>query len=167
MSERKSYSLKFKVEVIKKAELSSNRSAADFYQINDKQVRKWRYDKAKINDLLDIPGDRAQKKERKRLVGGGRRHFLDESSILNNIKRNRQKNYVSCKMIKTWALNKAQSTDVQNFCASRGWLSRFLVRNKLPIRRRATTGQNLPTQLSLKIVDLILYNKRQRELCQF
>ena len=117
---------------------------------------------------MDIPGDRARNKERKRLAGGGRRHFSDESSNLNNIQRNREKNlHVSCKMIKTWALNEAQSTDVQIFCASRGWLSRSLVRNKSTIRRSTTTGQKLPTQLSQKRIDFILYNKRHRESYQF
>ena len=143
------------MKVIKKAELSSNRSAINFYQINEIQVRNWRYDKAKAKEILDIPGDKARNEEaRKRLVGGGRCHFLDESSILNNILRNRETNLpVSCKMIKSWALNEAQSTDDQNFC------SRFLVRNKLSIRRRTTTGQKLPTQLSQKIVHFILYKK--------
>ena len=84
MSE-KNLSLKFEVEVIKKVELSSNRSATDLYQINEKQVRNWRYDKAKTNEILDIPGDTARKEDRKRLVGGRRCHFLDESSILNKI----------------------------------------------------------------------------------
>ena len=104
MSERKSYSLKFKVEVIKKAELSSNRSATDWYQINEKQVRNWRYDKAKTNEILDIPGHTARNEDRKRLVGGRRCHFLDESSILNNIQRNCEKNHhVPRKMVKTCA----------------------------------------------------------------
>ena len=53
---------------------------------------------------------------------------------------------------------------MSEFAASRGWLSNFLKRYNLILKRRTTTGPSVPKDLLGKLLSFVDFNKKQSEL---
>jgi transposase-like protein len=152
----KSYSSEYKLTVVNYAENTSNRAAERFYGVNECMIRKWR----KKKDELKKPNAA----KRQKLEGGGRKPSLGklEEILVERVFQERaNQNHVPCKLIQVWALDLARQNGFLNFKATRGWLSNFLQRFNLTIRRRTTSGQSLPKDLVPKVVSFIQFCKKQ------
>lgn len=164
----KSYSLQFKLDAVKFAELHSNRAASKKLNVDEKRIREWRKKHEKISQA------RAQKggAGKKRLEGGGRK-ILDsdvEEKVLNWIHERRENRLrVSRKLIMRKAkmfYDESVGDDEcakEAFVASRGWLEKFMKRNGLSLRRRTTTAQKDPACLVNKLVAYVLEARRLSE----
>ena len=161
MSKRRAYSIEFKTEVIKFAETHSNRETGRKYKIDESMVRRWLRKKKEISEAHEQPGP---SKRRLRLEGAGRKPCLStvEGELMEKIAKERaEQGYVSPKVIQVWATKMAEEISLTEFMASRGWLSNFMKRYNLSIRRRTTTGQSLPRDLDNKIRNSVAFNKKQ------
>ena len=164
----KSYSLKFKLEVIGDAEKTTIGAASRKFSIDRKRVREWLKQKDAINEKLQATTGWSKKK---RLDGGGRKLGDEEfeNHVLEWIHSQRARNLrVSRKMImkkaKLFAASKAEASGTEsNFNASCGWLHSFMLRNGLSLRRRTTQAQKSPDKLIDKVIAYILYVRRLRE----
>ena len=58
----------------------------------------------------------------------------------------------------------AHDDGLADFVASRGWFRNFLSRFNLSLRRRTTIGQTVPSDLQEKLLNVVEFNKKQREL---
>ena len=110
-------------------------------------VRKWKQQKAELQELCE-----QSIASRKKLghEDGGRKPCLStiEDVLMKKIAPDREQQYhVSCKMITIWAKEMADEKGLSEFAASRGWLSNFVKRFHLSIRRWTTTGQSVPCDL--------------------
>ena len=63
----RSYPVKMKIEAANYAEINGNRAAGRKYGVDEKRIREWRKNKAKIAALVVLKNSKA----RKRLDGGG------------------------------------------------------------------------------------------------
>ena len=63
----RSYPVKMKIEAVNYAEINSNRAAGRKYRVDEKRIREWRKNKAKIPALVVLKNS----KTRKRLDGDG------------------------------------------------------------------------------------------------
>ena len=110
--------------------------------------------------------NQAKKKKSKKL-GVGRKPFLSttEDELMERIAHEREKqHHLPCKLIQVWEQEMAHENGVLEFRASRGWLSKFLRRFNLTIRKRTTTGQSLPREYQEKVRNFVEFNKKQRDL---
>ena len=162
MSKRRAYNIEFKMEVIKYAEKHTKRGAGRKFQVDESMVRRWVQKKEELSKAHEKS---ATSKTKFRVDGGGRRCHLStiEDSLMEKITREQQ-HHVSCKIIQLWAKELAEENGLGEFAASRGWLSNFLKRYNLTIRRRTTTRQSVPKDLLEKTQSFVDLNKKQREL---
>ena len=166
---KRSFEAAFKLEVVQYAEKSSNREAGRKFNVDEKCVRQWKLQKAKLLDLR-----KAKKKPKKRLSGGGGKPRMGdlEEHLIAIIDAMREQNLrVTCKAIQRKARELYASRTAsevsgpgssRSFVASRGWLRRFLKRWDLSIRRRTTVGQRLPADIIDKVVRFIINTQKQR-----
>ena len=125
---KRSYSIKFKKQVVPYAEANSNRSAASHFDVEQKRVREWKKDFEKI---------KSSKSNRERLDGGGRKCIDEdlEEDLVHWIYEKRSKMlHVSRKMImwKAKSIFDAKNEDPatkDSFAASRGWCETFMRRH--------------------------------------
>ena len=164
MKKRRAYSIKFKIEVIQFAEKHSNRETGRKFKIDESMVRRWLHKKKEINEAYEQPGS---SKRRLRLEGAGRKPCLStvEDELIEKIAKERADHrHVSPKLIQVWAAKKAEEINLTEFMASRGWLSNFMKRYNLSIRRRTMTGKSLPSDLEDTIRSFVAFNKKQIDL---
>lgn len=151
------YSLELKSEAIKYAEIHGNRPASRLFRVDEKRIREWRSKKSEIETLVATSNG----KQRKKLRGGGRKPLstkLEEHLLewINN--RYSQGLQVSCKLIMKKAeiiysdIKGCSNVDDENFRASKGWLSRFVERNNLCLRKQTTFPQKDLEGLVAKLV---------------
>lgn len=152
----KKYNLDFKKDAIDYAEIHGNRPAAREFKVDEKRIREWRIYKHDIVCLLDTEKGH----ERCRLLGGGRKpcNAELEKILLEWIDNQRSSDVkISSKLI----MDKAESvyrelTAGRNksnlyFKASKGWLHRFLTRNKLSLRRMKERKKQTKKQKQIEI----------------
>ena len=139
---RKKISAKKKIEVVAYAKKYSNRSAPRKFGIHRKCVRVWRRSE---NNLRSLNGKSARR------VGGGRKPkfpYLEER-LLQHFRQQREKKLrVSGNQLKRKAVGffeemvAADEASDGNFTASDGWVTNFMRRNRISLRRITTTCQN-------------------------
>ena len=138
MEKRKSYNFEFKHMVIKFAEITSNRAAGRRYSVDESMVRRWR------KTMKEVASDQpiTAQSNRKRMKGGGRKPVLGklEELLLERIIDACEKHNVTLKTIIVWAHEMARKNDFNDFCASRGWLLRFMKRSNLTMMERPVTN---------------------------
>ena len=153
---RKKISAKKKIEVVAYAKKYSHRSAARKFGIHRKCVRVWRRSE---NNLRSLNGKSARR------VGGGRKPkfpYLEER-LLQHFRQQREKKLrVSRNQLKRKAVGffeemvAADEASDGNFTASDGWVTNFMRRNRISLRRITTTCQKTPEHYLQKIVDFII-----------
>lgn len=141
------YTAKFKLRVVEVAEEEGNRAAARQFQVNESHVRYWRKQKDRLLDT---------KPARKAFRGPKQGKFPEvEKELLVYVEKLRNSGCaVSVEMLQFEArrIATANGVSIASFKASRGWISRFMRRNDLSIRRRTTLCQRLPTDYEEKVV---------------
>ena len=143
----KSYTVTFKLQVVREAKLTTQRSAARHFGVDRKQVRAWMSNEDK---LLGCP------RTRRRLDGAGCKPAISEEleeellQWLRQLRSARQR--VTRKMLMNEAsrLYRVHNGD-GHFIASEGWLRRFMRRKQITLRRRTIVSQRLPSELASKI----------------
>uniref|UniRef100_G3MRL0 HTH CENPB-type domain-containing protein n=2 Tax=Amblyomma TaxID=6942 RepID=G3MRL0_AMBMU len=123
---REQYPAKFKLRVIALAEKVGNRCAGRRYAVSERNVRRWRIDKHRLqhcrSDQRSFRGPKA-----------GRLSFI-ETELAAFVVASRKKGVkVTWNMIATKArvLATAYGVSQDKFCASRGWMNRFMARQGL------------------------------------
>lgn len=152
---RKSYSLKFKLDVLNEYEPNVNgkgfAALAKKYNLATITIRGWYKNHSKL--LEHQKHGRKSIKISRRLEGGGRHEFFEdvEHQLVEWIKlRNKDGLRVKDKYIQIKALEiaKEQQTSAESeFKASRGWLENFKKRYDL-VSRRQTSSRILPDNAS-------------------
>ena len=121
VSMRASYKTSFKLTVIQKAvELGSNRKAAEYFGIHEKQVRSWRSASDKLLNAQTMS---------KRLDGAGRRPL--DSSLDNKLLAMITKTRAAGDIVR-WTEVQQRARELScdpRFKASNGWLCGFKLRH--------------------------------------
>ena len=143
------YSLELKKEVITYAEIHGNRPASRQFQVDERRIREWRTKKSEIESQAKNVTQKG--KQRSKLRGGGRKPFSPKlEKVLLEWTENRRAR-VSCKLIMKKAeiayrdIKKSNNMDGEDFKASRGWLTRFMRRNGLSLKRKSFVVQQGPS----------------------
>lgn len=164
----RSFSAALKLEVIRYAEVNSNHAASRKYKIDRNSIRDWRRKREKIEKLIK---DTSSGAKRKRLDGGGRRVTDEEieENLLEWIFDRRDKGLRVSRKLITIKAKKFQEEkqkddpNIKTLVFSAGWLTQFMKRNGLSIRRRTTQTQKTPDQLIDKLSAYILKLRRLRK----
>lgn len=129
---RRSYDADFKLEVVAYAARTSKNEASRRYMVDRKRIQDWTKQKDALQASLHT-GVR-----RKRLEGGGRKaqHPVIEEQLADWVRsRWAEKETVTREMIKREARRLHQeSSGVDPFSASEGWLCRFMQRHEISLR---------------------------------
>ena len=164
----KKYTLKFKKEVAAYANENSIRSAAEKFGIHRKSVQEW---KKRETQLIEAPNSR-----RFRLDGNGRKVRINEveTGVLQFFNEMREK---KLRITRARLRNKAMEIynslqlkveEVENkFVASEGWVTKFLERNGLTLRRSTTVCQKPSADYVDKILTISVYVKSLHEKFNF
>lgn len=141
MSKRKTHDLDFKREVLtwifqdetmpKTSYAAAKRFKAEGHMVSKQCIHGWI---EKRNEIMDLSN------KGQRVSGGGRPCLLGqdlEDELAAIITEERlEGNRVAGSNVKSWALELAAQNGISNsFCASDGWLSKFLKRNNFSFRR--------------------------------
>lgn len=159
MAPRRKFRVSWKLEVLNYAEATSGEAAARHYNIDAKQIRVWKKQRAELEALAE--GTRA------RLQGGGRRRISEDmEATLRGWILDRRAKYlrVSRKMIQAKAMAIfPEMSDVKSdaFHASRGWLERFMKRNKFTLRKRTSLAQKDAQHFMKKLVNFVTFTSRK------
>lgn len=146
----------FKLKVVEFAIKNSNRGAGRHFGVDEKRVREWRKQKEQLESLPS---------KKRRMDGGGRKAALPdmEEELLAWIDALRATNLrVTRSSVQRKAIELAQSSGNEEFCASRGWMEKFFKRNSLSLCRRTTVSQRLPQDLIPKVTSFIMKTRRLR-----
>lgn len=160
---KRSYTLAFKESAVRKAQNSSNRQAARDVGVDEKRIREWR---TKL-PLLQQAGAGPSSKKRCRLPGGGRKPLMPEveQAVADWVVLQRQSYHrVTRRAISIKAKALAVAQGQINFAASAGWVDNFMRRYDFTIRRRTTTGQRLPPELTAKVTKFVQFCSKQRNV---
>lgn len=123
---REQYPARFKLRVIALAEAVGNRSAGRRYAVSERNVRRWRLNKHRLqrcrSDQRSFRGPKT-----------GRLAFIETELAAFVVAKRKQGVKVSWSMIATKARMLATASGVaqDKFCASRGWMYRFMARQGL------------------------------------
>ncbi|KAH6945927.1 hypothetical protein HPB50_010747 [Hyalomma asiaticum] len=152
MSRRQSYTADFMRQVILFAENLSNCAAQREFDVNEKLIRGWR----KQQDRLFACNGR-----RRAFCGPatGRNDALEKELRLH-VEEQRAKGLpVSCEyfQMQAWQLAQRDGIDQSTFKASRGWVQKFMRRNRLSLRRRTTICQRLPAKYEERLIEFLHY----------
>lgn len=144
---RKSYAAGFKLKVISFAEESNNCAASRQFGIDEKLIRDWRKNKAKLEN---IP-------KSKKALRYGKTPFSELEKDLNDwIVECRQNGYIVTRTgirLRAMKLSKDIKYGIPStFRASPHWCTRFLNRHGLCLRQRTKLAQKLPSDLEEKIL---------------
>lgn len=141
------YTAKFKLSVIEFAEEKGNCAAAKHFNVNESHVRYWKKQKSSLQNTK--PGRRAFRGPKQ-----GKFPAVEEE-LLKYVRQMRSSCLaVSCEMLQFEARKIAHEKGIPAaaFKASRGWVTRFMRRHQLSLRRRTTLCQRLPQDYEEKIV---------------
>ena len=166
---KRKYDLAFKQKAVQNALTSSNRAAARAFGVDEKRIREWRTQLPKFDEMKQDIGAGPSNK-RCRIKGGGRKPLLPEIEqcvadwvVQQRLGYRRVTRHGIALKAKELASSQGQPT----FKASRGWVDKFIRRNDFCIRRKTTTGQRLPPELTDKVCKFVLFCKKQRARYQF
>ena len=150
---RRSFTISFKLKVLKFIESFSLNKAAKKWAIDHRLLRRWRKDQEKLKEASLKHARRHVEHKAKSSKRSGFDKNLEEILLLW-IRTCRQScKVVDSKAIKQKALTIARDADQDSsFQASSGWIHRFLKRNGLACRRISTTGRDLPSNTA-EIID--------------
>lgn len=143
----RSYTVAFKLEVIKYARAHNVSKASRTYKIDRKRVREWTKQEADLKKC-------EKKAQRKRKEGGGKKisYPAIEIALTAWINRRREAGArVTGKALKQECLRQHRLNGNQQFKASCGWLRSFMRRNKMTFRRATHVGQKQEAVLSDKM----------------
>ena len=162
---KRSYSLAFKQNAVHTALNSCNRSAARAVGVDEKRIREWRSQLPLLQQQTSA--SRSAAKKRCRLPGGGRKPLLPEveQTVADWVVLQRQGYHRVTRhgiSLKAQEIAKAQGNN--EFVASRGWVSNFMRRFDFTLRRKTTTGQRLPPELTAKVTKFVQFCTKQRNL---
>ena len=145
-SSRISYTARFKLTVVTCALEKGNREAARQFQIDEKNVRRWRSEQEKLKGLRR--DQRAAhycsakfpelEKELKEWIDEKRKAGIGISTTVIRLKAK--------------SMAKARNVAESEFKASVHWCHRFMDRHDLSIRRRTTISQKLPENFEDKLL---------------
>lgn len=125
--QRKSYTAKFKLQVIQYAEKNGNTQAARIFKINESCVRLWRTQKVKLTQM-----DGSKKSMR---TGSCQWKEIDYA-LKSWVDTQKQKgNIINSSHIKVQAVKIAEELNVEKFPASKVWLYSFMKRHNIPMLR--------------------------------
>ena len=158
-----SYSIEYKLEVIAQAKRTSISEASRRFKIDRKRIREWIQNEQKLG---------ASNKKRKRLLGGGRSVKLEDidSQLVEWINNERAGGLrVSRKRIQRKALElyDKEENKTESFCASDGWLFKFLRRNHFSLRRSTTIAQKMPEDVKQRVMNYILFVDGLKDNCSY
>ena len=144
-SSRISYTARFKLTVVTYALEKGNREAARQFQVDEKNVRRWRSQQEKLKGLRR--DQRAARycpakfpefeKELKEWIDEKRKTVIGISTTVIRLKAK--------------LMAKARNVGESEFKASVHWCRRFMDRHALSIRRRTTISQKLPENFEDKL----------------
>ncbi len=142
---KRSFTPAFKLQVIKRAEENTNRSAAKEFNIDDKMVREWRKQKERLEAL---PPEKLERK----MGNSGLRPLLPEleKTLVEWIKTQPKRPTNVQIQAKALELN---ANEVVDFKASRGWLDKFMHRHSLHAHRLSSSG-GIPTASPVMTMDV-------------
>jgi len=130
--------------------------------VDTKRIREWRKVKGDMKQCED-----AKTANRKRLEGRGGKVISEELErrLIQWIFVMRHQGLrVRGKMIRCKAeevFREVEDGGKATFKASRGWLSRFMARSGLSVRRHTTAAQKTPAEMTEKMVSFVRYMERQ------
>ena len=144
-SSRISYTARFKLTVVTYALEKGNREAARQFQVDEKNVRRWRSQQEKLKGLCRdqraaqyCPAKFPElEKELKEWINEKRKAGIGISTTVIRLKAK--------------SMAKARNIAESEFKASVHWCHRFMDRHDLSIRRRTTISQKLPENFEDKL----------------
>ena len=144
-SSRISYTARFKLTVVTYALEKGNREAARQFQVDEKNVRRWRSQQEKLKGLRRdqrvaryCPAKFPElEKELKEWIDEKRKAGIGISTTVIRLKAK--------------SMAKARNIAESEFKASVHWCHRFMDRHDLSIRRRTTISQKLPENFEDKL----------------
>lgn len=152
MEKRSSYSAGFKLKVIEYAETHGNRAAGREFTVTDFNVRYWRKQKLALQNT---------NKSRKSFRGPKTGRFPQlEDELLEFVLALRRDGYgVSNEMLhfKARELATAQGISRTDLKVSRGWITRFMKRKGLSLRRQTSLCQRMPKDFGDKVIEFHRY----------
>jgi len=129
----KSYSIEFKLEVVEFAERKSLHAAEREYKVDRKSIRTWRNSKERLGKLLSSSANGCH---RKRLNGGGRK--INDNDLEHALLAwvyglvNQGKIVTGASIIsRAFELQRERHGENRTLNFSRGWLEKFINRNRL------------------------------------
>ena len=134
-SKRKSYSASYKKKILEEIDVNGNmRVICEKYGLNYQMVAKWKRDNQKY-DFIDTGSIK------KRREGAGRKPIIEdlEETIFDWICNRRAQNFaVSRNSIKKFTSSLVLENNILNFKCSEHWLSSFMERFDLSLRKPST-----------------------------
>ena len=156
MPARTSYTAAHKLAVCKYAEEFGNRAAGRKFDIDEKNIRRWR----KSTEVLKaMPA-------KKKAMRGGKPNWPElEDKLYGWVKDLRAQGHaISTTTLRLKAREFAREMKISDFLASNSWAHRFMRRKELSIRRRTHIAQRLPDELEEKTMAFQRFIlKRRRE----
>ena len=166
---RRSFTIAFKLKAIRFMRNNSVNKAANRWRIDHRLLRRWR----KAEPQLTAASFRYSRRHVRHSVESNKSGFDREMEeiLLRWVRERRAScNIVDSRAIKQKAISIARAADPDSmFCASSGWLHRFLHRNGLVCRRISSTGRDLPKNTAEIINNWFaeceyLLNKNKKEI---
>lgn len=142
-SERRHFSVMFKLKVIKHFEESGSITAtAKAFNVDRKSVRSWSKDKESLNSI----SNRRVRCGRTTAISKCKWPILEEKLTRWIEDRRKTGACLSSKSIiaKAHQLQIEDNSLERDFRGSTGWFRRFIKRNNFSLRRISTSGRNLP-----------------------
>ena len=160
---RKSYSLAFKLKILKEVKENCNNCAlvARRNQVDESMIRRWKRETDKITSAALV-----SKKTQK--IGCGRKPMDEEleDEVFTYVASQRAQNLeVSRKKIQDFARDTAVSKyKDHDFVASTGWVTNFMRRMGLSLRQKTHQSQKLPSDLIPKVLSFLTFIRQYYEV---
>lgn len=156
---RYSYSVSYKLKVVKFADQHSLQQTADYFSVDKSLVSRWKRNR----HCLEASGSRKKKRIGESLGRKPHNDDLEVELVAWIEERRGRRLRVTLNEIRQHALQYgSRQHGGREFRTSRGWLEKFLRRNGFSLRRKTTEGQKNPEELVKKLVSFVLHISRMR-----